>query len=70
MVAISTGTCRIDSMMKNKAEFTREEVQALVAAAVKSEREACAELVETQETYGDCVGSWFDTLAANIRNRS
>lgn len=39
----------------------------LVAAA---EREACAKLVETQDTYGDPVEGWFDMLASAIRARS
>ena len=38
----------------------------LVAAA---EREACAVAVETQDTYGDPVGGWFDILATKIRQR-
>ena len=34
---------------------------------VAAERERCAVLVETQDTYGDHVGCWFETLAAKIR---
>ncbi len=41
-----------------------------VRAAVAAEREACARLVETQDTYGDSVGCWFETLAAKIRARA
>ena len=40
-----------------------------VQAAVLEEREACAKLVETHDTYGDPVRSWFDLLAAAIRSR-
>jgi len=36
-------------------------------AAVAAERERCARIVETQDTYGDSVGCWFETLAAKIR---
>jgi hypothetical protein len=32
-----------------------------------AERERCARIVETQDTYGDPVGCWFETLAAKIR---
>ena len=39
-------------------------------SAVLAEREACASLVETQDTYGDYVGCWFETLAAKIRART
>ena len=33
------------------------------------EREACAKLVEDQDTYGDVVGGWFELLAEKIRAR-
>ena len=33
------------------------------------EREACAQLVETQNAYGDPVTGWFDILATAIRAR-
>lgn len=32
-----------------------------------AERERCAHIVETQDTYGDPVGCWLETLAAKIR---
>ena len=40
------------------------------AALVRAdEREACAKLVEDQDTYGDVVGGWFELLAEKIRAR-
>lgn len=36
-------------------------------AAIAVERERCARIVETQDTYGDNVGCWFETLAAKIK---
>lgn len=38
--------------------------------SAKAEREACAALVEGQETHGDPVEGWFEILAAKIRARS
>ena len=37
---------------------------------VAAERERCARIVETQDTYGDPVGCWFETLASKIRCHS
>ena len=45
----------------------KSEALAEIAAAVAKERERCARIVETQDTYGDSVGCWFETLAAKIR---
>lgn len=39
----------------------------LIEAVEATERERCARIVETQYTYGDPVGCWFETLAAKIR---
>ena len=36
---------------------------------MKQEREACAKVVEDQDTYGDVVGGWFELLAEKIRAR-
>jgi hypothetical protein len=49
--------------------YTAEQVQKFMAAAIRAERELCAQLVENQDTYGDNVGGWFDTLAEKIRAR-
>ena len=43
-----------------------ERFAALVAAA---EREACAKLIDEQDSYGDPVYGWFRHLAAKIRAR-
>jgi hypothetical protein len=48
--------------------FTAEQMTAYATAAVLAERERCAILVETQDTYGDQVKSWFDFLATAIRH--
>lgn len=45
----------------------RADAEAEIRAAVAAERERCARIVETQDTYGDSVGCWFETLAAKIR---
>jgi hypothetical protein len=45
----------------------REYAEEYAAAAVAAERERCARLVETHDTYGDVVQSWFDLLARKIR---
>lgn len=47
--------------------YTRATLDAAIAEAVAKERERCARLVETQDTYGDRVEGWFDMLAAAIR---
>ena len=39
----------------------------LIEAVEATERERCARIVETQYTYGDPVGCWYETLAAKIR---
>lgn len=41
--------------------------EAQMLARVAAERERCARIVETQDTHGDPVGCWFETLAAKIR---
>ena len=43
--------------------YASAEVAREVASAVTKERERCARLVKTQDTYGDPVQSWFDLLA-------
>ena len=45
----------------------REYAEEYAAMAVAAERERCATLVETHDTYGDVVQSWFDLLARKIR---
>lgn len=47
--------------------FSGAQMRAYAAAAVAAERERCARIVERQDTYGDPVGCWFETLAAKIR---
>jgi hypothetical protein len=37
-------------------------------AATSLERERAARVCETQDTYGDSVGCWFETLANKIRS--
>ena len=45
----------------------REYAEEYATAAVAAENERCARLVETQDTFGDVVQSWFDLLARKIR---
>ena len=47
--------------------YSADQMHAYAAAAVAAAIERCAVLVETQDTYGDHVGCWFETLAAKIR---
>jgi len=52
-------------------EFINDKMRDMLAdfaATVQAaERERCAKLVETHDTYGDVVQSWFDLLANDIR---
>lgn len=59
-----------DDSGKPQVLYTAEQMTIYALTAVLAEREACASLVETQDTYGDCVGCWFETLAAKIRART
>ena len=38
-------------------------------AAVVAEREACAQVCEDHDTYGDVMGCWLEVLATKIRAR-
>lgn len=49
--------------------FSADQVREIVAAEVAKERERCARIVESQDTYGDPVGCWLETLAAKIRSQ-
>ena len=64
--------------MKTIIEMTRELggfapttkfLEAFAALVRADEREACAKVVEDQDTYGDVVGGWFELLAEKIRAR-
>jgi hypothetical protein len=46
---------------------SREYAEEYAAVAVAAERERCAKLVGTQDTYADIVQIWFDLLAKRIR---
>jgi flagellar biosynthesis/type III secretory pathway protein FliH len=58
--------------VKKQAFYSAAQYQAAYQAGLKAGREqgleAAAKRVESQDTYGDPVKSWFDLLAAAIRN--
>ena len=47
----------------------KKEILAFAELVATAEREACAKLVEDQDTYGDVIGGWFELLAEKIRAR-
>ena len=49
--------------------YSAANMRAYAAAEVAKERERCARIVESQDTYGDPVGCWLETLAAKIRSQ-
>lgn len=58
--------------MSAKAEYSEREIDALIAAAVKAEREACARIAESigSGPYSSTAGwALSERIAAAIRNR-
>ena len=48
---------------------TKLQIQRFAALVAAAEREACARLIDEQDSYGDPVYCWFEHLAAAIRAR-
>jgi len=67
-LAEQSGNGEVRDAMKSHMFFI-DELERFAALVAAAEREACAKLIDEQDSYGDPVYCWFKHLAAEIRAR-